>query len=209
MIGILGGTFDPIHLGHLRSALEVMEGLGLSEVLFVPSHTPPHRGTPEVAADRRVEMVRAAVASQPGFRVDVRELTREGPSYTVDTLESLRREFGADQRLCLMMGMDAFLGLPTWHRWESILGLVHLVVMHRPGYETGEFGALDGLMTRCRARDLSSLYGQSAGRIFLQAVTQLDISATAVRGLIAEGRSPRYLVPEAVCRLIEYYRLYA
>ena len=128
-IGILGGTFDPVHIGHLRSALEVAEFMGLDELRLLPNARPPHRDTPQVAAQDRLAMVRCAVAGVERLSVDDRELSRDKPSYTIDTLESLRAELGASDQLFLLMGWDAFCGLPGWHRWEELLKHCHILVL--------------------------------------------------------------------------------
>ena len=143
-IGIFGGTFDPVHYGHLRSAWELLQDLRLAEVRFVPSATPPHRDRARAAARLRLKMVETAVAGQPGFTVDAREFEREGPSYTVDTLSEIRAEH-VQQSLCLIVGTDAYAGLMTWHRWDEILELAHIIVAHRPGWELPRSGQLYAL----------------------------------------------------------------
>ncbi len=210
MIGIFGGTFDPIHFGHLRSALEVREGVGLDEVRFIPCGIPPHRGMPRATALQRLAMVRAAISTEPAFRADDRELRRRGPSYMVDTLASLRAEFG-HRPLCLLLGMDAFLGLESWHRWQSLNDLAHLVVMHRPGWEWQAGQAPVGLsllVGERRCEDPQRLARQPAGRICFQAVSQLDISSSRLRALFAAGKNTRYLLPEGVRQLIEAQNIY-
>jgi len=200
-LGIFGGTFDPIHYGHLRTAFELLQAVPLAEVRFVPAGNPPHRPAPRCHARDRLAMVQAAVADQPGFTVDARELARDGPSYTVITLRELRAEDPA-RSLCLIVGMDAFLGLPTWHEWRAILDLAHLVVAHRPGWTAPRQGLLADLLAErgtMRAEDLGS---SPAGRILVHAVTPLEISSTDLRDLIVAGRDPRYLVPDAVRALI-------
>jgi nicotinate-nucleotide adenylyltransferase len=132
LLGIFGGTFDPIHYGHLRTVFEMLEVLNFDEVTLVPSGDPPHRGKTFADAEQRLEMVRVAVQGQPGFSVDDCELRRDGPSYTIDTLSTIREE-RPDVAVGLIVGMDAFLGLTSWHRWSEILDLAHLVVAHRPG----------------------------------------------------------------------------
>ena len=144
-IGIFGGTFDPIHLGHLRTGFELLQSLQLSELRWIPVGNPGHREPPLAAAALRLEMVRAAVAGQPGFVLDEREVRRSGASYTVDTLEELHAEHPA-RPLCLVLGMDAFLGLTAWRRWTDILELAHLVVAHRPGWQRPEQGLLRDLL---------------------------------------------------------------
>ena len=207
MIGIFGGTFDPIHYGHLRPALELAEALPLSEVRFIPARVPPHRPQPVASPEQRLAMVRAAVAEREDFRVDLRELEREGPSYMVDTLAGLRGEL-PDERLCLLLGMDAFLGLPGWHRWQELLDLAHVVVAHRPGWAPPAEGTLADLVAERRTTTPRNLALQSAGLILLQPVTQLEISSTAIRALIGAGRSPRFLMPDAVARWIAEQDLY-
>lgn len=131
-LGLFGGTFDPVHLGHLRLAEEAREALGLASVRWIPAGQPPHRGAPRLSGAHRLAMVRLAVAGNPAFQVDGAEVESPGPSYTVTTLERLRRELGPEQPLVLLLGADAFAGLPGWHRWQALLGLAHLVVLHRP-----------------------------------------------------------------------------
>ena len=200
-LGIFGGTFDPIHFGHLRTAFEFLQVLRLAEVRFVPAGDPPHRDPPLVDARLRLELVRAAVADQPGFVVDDREVLREGPSYAVITLRELRREFPR-RSLCLALGMDAFAGLPQWHEWRELLTLAHVVVAHRPGWGVPGDGQLGNLLEERRTSCVDDLHEAPAGRIFIQPVTQLEISSTDLRSLLAAGRDPRYLVPDAVRRII-------
>ena len=133
-IGRFGGTFNPVHYGHLRSALELVEHLGLVECRLMPSAQPPHRDAPACSAAHRAAMVELAVRGEPQLVCDYRELDRDGPSYTVDSLQEMRNEMGAAQSLALVVGCDALLGLPTWHRWQSLLDLAHIVVLARPGW---------------------------------------------------------------------------
>ena len=207
MIGILGGTFDPVHFGHLRPALEVHEALALEELRLVPCHIPPHRPQPHASADRRVAMLEAAVGRHPAFRIDARELQRNGPSYTFDTLTSLRAELG-ETGLCLLLGMDAFRDLPTWHRWRELIGLGHLVVMTRPGAHVPAHGELAGFIRRHRVRNADDLRRRPAGLLLFQPVTSLAISATRLRGLLAAGRDPAFLLPDAVIEIINREGLY-
>ena len=145
MIGILGGTFDPIHHGHLRLAVEMREGLGLEELRLIPALQPPHREAPIAGAEDRLAMLEAAVARANALHIDTRELVREGPSYTVDTLLSLRAELPA-QPLCLIIGMDAFCYLDTWHRWQDVLELAHIGIARRPGTTEPTGGVLADLL---------------------------------------------------------------
>jgi nicotinate-nucleotide adenylyltransferase len=203
MIGLFGGAFDPIHFGHLRAALEVREALGLSEVRLLPLHVAVHREQPLAAAALRLRMVQAAVDGVPGLVADDRELKRPGGSYTVDTLASLRAELGADLPLCLLVGGDAFNGFLQWHRPLQILALAHLAVMRRPGSVLPRDAALRALLARHRAQRPEDLQAAPAGRIWTQAVTQLDISSTRIRRAFADGKSPRFLLPDAVLDLAE------
>jgi len=200
-IGIFGGTFDPIHYGHLRPALDVLEALDLAEVRFIPCGDPPHRGRPVAPAALRLAMVQAAIAPEPRFVIDEREIHSNRPSYSIVTLESLRREL-PDAPLALIVGMDAFLGLMSWHRWRELLDVAHLVVAHRPGWQLQAEGELSTLVAERQANHPAALHETPAGSIYLQAVTQLEISATAIRARIAAGGEMHYLMPEEVRALI-------
>jgi len=208
-IGLFGGTFDPIHFGHLRPALELLEDLSLTEVRMVPCRLPPHRDRPTVTAADRLAMLERAVAGEPRLPIDHRELERPGPSYMVDTLASIRREEG-DTPLCLLLGSDAFLGLDRWHRWEALAELAHIVVAHRPGWDLhGSLaGALRRLVDARRVAHAEALQERPAGALHFAPVTQLEISATGIRERIAQGRSIRYLLPEAVREYIDSRQLY-
>lgn len=206
-VGIFGGTFDPVHVGHLRTAWELLTGLGLRELRFVPCRVPPHRPPAAASDELRRQMLSAAIAGQPGFRLDDRELNRPGPSYTVDTLESLRAE-GHTGPLCLVLGMDAFLGLPSWHRWREIPRLAHLVVVRRPGVSPDGGGEISALLAERGTDSPADLKVTSAGRVLVRDVTQLGVASSAIRALIAAGDDPRYLVPDSVRELILHHQLY-
>ena len=207
-LGLFGGTFDPLHYGHLRTAFELWQALSLAEVRFMPTGSPPHREQPQAPAQLRLEMVKAAVADQPAFVVDDREVRKEGPSYSVETLGELRHEY-PDRSLCLIVGMDAFLGLPKWHQWRELLQLAHLVVAHRPGWRAPGMGPLGELLVDNGTGRIDDLHEQRAGCIYIHAVTQLEISSTEVRQLIAMGRDPRFLMPDSVRKLILDTHCYA
>lgn len=208
MICILGGTFDPVHYGHLRPALDVQQALEIPCVHLLPCRVPPHRDTPSLPPDVRRELLELAIADQPALQLDLRELNRDGPSYMVDTLQSLRDELG-DEPLCLALGEDAFSGLKNWDRWQKLRGLCHLVVMHRPGNRAPDSGVLaDWLQESCVA-DAHALQQRPAGDIFRVDVTQLSISSTQIRQLLKQGRSPRYLLPDVVLQRIEEENWYA
>ena len=212
-VGILGGTFDPIHDGHLRLAEELGETLRLEQILIVPSGTPPHRGTPAVAAEHRLAMVRLAAAGNPRLKVDDRELRRAGPAYTFDTLAELRAENGAARPLVLLIGADAFLEFATWHRWHEIFGLAHVAVAHRPGSPVERWRER---MPQPLAREYAARLMQQplathlspAGGIVVIPFTALDIAATAIRDMLRAGASPRYLLPGAVLDYIRAKQLY-
>jgi nicotinate-nucleotide adenylyltransferase len=196
-LGIFGGTFDPIHFGHLRTAFELLDVLQLDELRFVPAGSPPHRDTPLADASLRLSLVAAAIADQPGFVIDAREVRRSGPSYAVLTLRELRAEFPA-RPLCLIVGMDAFLGLTQWHEWRELFELAHIVVAHRPGWSAPADGPLGEVLAARATTRSADLHESPAGRIYVHAVTQLEISSSELRTLLAAGQDPRYLVPEAV-----------
>jgi nicotinate-nucleotide adenylyltransferase len=207
-IGLFGGAFDPIHYGHLRTAFELWQSLKLTELRFMPTGNPPHRDPLMASAELRLQMVRSAVAGQPAFIVDDREIRRSGISYSVDTLTELRAEF-PDRSLCLLLGMDAFLGLPNWHRWRELFDLAHVVVAHRPGWKAPTMGPLGEVMVDRGTGTVRDLHEQRAGRIYVHAVTQLEISSTELRQLIVAGRDPRYLVPDEVRNIIRETGCYA
>ncbi|MBA1248192.1 nicotinate-nucleotide adenylyltransferase [Pseudomonas luteola] len=206
-IGLFGGTFDPIHIGHLRSALEVAEQLGLDELRLIPGARPPHRNAPQVSAQQRLEMVRLAVEGVEYLRVDDIEFRRERPSYTIETLEALRRDMGPHVQLLLMLGWDAFCGLPGWHRWTELLDHCHILVLQRPDADSEPPQALCDLIAACTQSDPQALSGP-AGQITYIWQTPLAVSATQIRGLLAAGKSVRFLVPDAVMNYIETHGLY-
>ncbi len=207
MIGVFGGTFDPVHFGHLRPVLEVFQGLQLQEIRWIPCHQPPHRGMPVADSSLRVEMLEAAIQGAEGMEVDTREIEREGPSYMVDTLKSLQEETG-DTPLCLIMGMDAFCGFDRWHKWQEIIECSHLIVMQRPENTEPEAGELAELLSRQRCENIEQIRAEKAGRILPFQVTQMDISASQIRKTLREGKSLRYLMPDKVIEIIEREGLY-
>jgi nicotinate-nucleotide adenylyltransferase len=214
-LGILGGTFDPIHCGHLRLAEEAREALHLAQVQFIPAGQPPHRGAPRSTAADRLEMVRRATAGNPAFAVDAGEVFATGKSYTVLTLERLRAELGPERPLVLILGADAFAGLPGWHRRDAILDLAHLAVASRPGFARHGQRWPDTLPAELQAacsgrivHDPAALSSAPAGRIIPFDMTPLAISASLVRDLIHAGRSARYLLPDSVLDYIGLHHLY-
>lgn len=204
MIGIFGGTFDPVHYGHLRSALEVKEIFGLDEVRLIPSSQPPHRSQPHATANMRVQMLKLAIANQPGLIIDTREIDRAGFSYMVLTLESLRQEF-PDKPLLLFIGSDAFNQLTSWYQWQRLFDFAHIVVLTRPGFAVLQ---LDEFFAVRQTSDREQLSQQLSGKLYCQPITQLDISATAIRKIFADRRSPAFLLPDAVIAYINQNKLY-
>ena len=201
-MGVFGGTYDPIHYGHLRTAFEMLQSLRFGEVAFIPCGDPPHREKPAASAELRLAMVRVATENQSGFTVDDREIWREGPSYSVDTLAALRDECPS-RSIALIIGMDAFLGLNKWHKWHEILQLAHIVVAHRPGWRAPDMGPLGDMLAASGTHKIEDLHSAVCGHIYVHDVTQLEISSTEIRDLVAVGRDPRFLMPDAVRDIIE------
>lgn len=211
VLGIYGGTFDPVHFGHLRLAEEARQNLGLSEVRWIPAGDPRHRPSPEVGAQHRLAMVRLALADNPTFTLDSSEVEQQSPSYTVPTLERLRSELGGHRPLVLLLGADAFAGLVAWHRWRDLFTLAHIGLSHRPGVHLDSASLPSGLAQEyCRRQQDSPdrLRESPAGCIVPFAMTQLAISATAIRTCLQQGESPRYLLPDTVMDYIRRHKLY-
>jgi len=199
-LAILGGTFDPVHNAHLRVAWEAAELLD-AEVRLIPANVPPHRDQPVASARERAAILRAALLGQDRLVLDERELDREGPSWTIDTLIDLRDEIGAERPLILLIGADAFLGLPSWHRWGELFDHAHIGVLTRPGHEIASLPTeLRIKVASRRCADALALTQTPAGRVLQMPVTPLEISATYVRELLAAGAEPRYLMPDAVIK---------
>ena len=201
MIGIFGGTFDPVHYGHIKPALSVKLALGLEQLRFIPNREPPHRETPWLDVDQRLSLLKSALAEYEDVVVDERELSREGPSYMVDTLLSLKQDFPG-QDFCLIIGMDAFMGINRWHRWRELFELCHIVVTQRPGFDesvaTQHMDADDANFLQQKiTRNISDLSLQSAGKILLQSVPQLDISSTMIRDSLSRGEDISQWMPAA------------
>jgi nicotinate-nucleotide adenylyltransferase len=203
MIGIYGGTFDPVHYGHLRTAVEVKELFDLQELRLLPSFQPPHRLRPGALPEMRLQMLQLAIKNQSGLQVDTREFEREGPSYMVDTLQSLRAE--GNNKLFLFVGADAFSGLTGWRRWQSLFDYAHLVVMNRPESQSV---ILPEFLKQRLVNSRDELKQYAFGKLYFQNVTQLDISASKIRGIFAEKRNPAYLLPNEVINYIQQNKLY-
>jgi nicotinate-nucleotide adenylyltransferase len=205
----MGGTFDPVHIGHLRAALEAAQALNAT-VRMMPALVPPHRPQPLASAAQRLRMLEIAIAGRSELQIDARELRRSGPSFSVDTLTTLRAEVGEQQPLALIVGADAFAGLPTWSRWLQLFDLAHIVVLTRPGAATAAdwSDALRVQVNTRRCTDATELHAMANGKVFALAVTPLSISATAVRESFSRGDVPYWLVPAEVLAYIEREHLY-
>ncbi|MDN7133748.1 nicotinate-nucleotide adenylyltransferase [Halomonas sp. MC140] len=208
-VGMLGGTFDPVHLGHLRSAVELHEALALDQLHMIPAQQPPLRGRPQVSAQQRLALLQAGIGDTPGIVADDRELQRDGPSYSVDTLAELRSHYGEQARLVMAIGYDAFLRLGQWHQPERIFTLAHLVVIARPGYSDTLPAALMELVEQRGVDSVEELmHRPCGGYLALELPSLLAISATRIRECLYQGKSVRYLVPEPVEQAIKHYGLY-
>ncbi len=206
-IGILGGTFDPIHFGHLRLALELYDTLNLERVHILPCFQPVHRKQPAASPEHRLAMVRCAIQQEPAFVADTTEIDRGGPSYMIDTLLTLKQKLGK-QPICLLLGIDAFLGFTSWHRYESILENAHIVIAHRPQYALPYTGVIADLLNKHLQDDINLIHTRESGVILLRPLTPLEISASDIRKQIAMGRNPRYLLPNAVFNYLKQQRIY-
>lgn len=218
MIGIFGGTFDPIHYGHIKPALSVKQALNLSQLRFIPNRVPPHREAPWLSSEQRLILLKTALQDYPDIIVDERELHRAGPSYMVDTLKSLKQDF-PDEELCLIIGMDAFYGISTWFEWRSIFDLCRLVVTTRPGFDRSEIAAQMNsddyrFLARMMTDDINTFTAQEASaevaaqspqepaKILLQSVPQLAISSTQIRESVQNSENiSQWMPPQAYRKL--------
>lgn len=207
-IAVLGGTFDPVHFGHLRSAIAVRDALSVQEVRMIPSLSAPHREPPESSADHRAAMLRAALEGEQGIVVDERELYRDGPSYTVDTLRSLRSEVGADTAIYFVMGADAFQTLDQWHRWQEIIELAHIVVLKRPGFPQAIPDEIQSWMSEKAIVSGATLANSPNGHVVFLELEQVPVSSTLVRRAIHQGDSTDEMLPTSVIQYIRCNSLY-
>jgi nicotinate-nucleotide adenylyltransferase len=207
-IGILGGTFDPIHNAHLRLALELYESLDLAKVHIVPCFQPVHRKQPSANPEQRLAMVECAILSEPALYADPREIKRNIPSYMIDTLREFHQEM-PETPLCLLIGIDAFLGFASWYQWKEILNHAHIVVAHRPQYHLPTTGIIADLLKERLQHEMAFIHENLAGGILLRPITSLEISATDIRKQIAMGRNPRYLLPDSVYDYIKQNGIYS
>ncbi|MBM38497.1 MAG: nicotinic acid mononucleotide adenylyltransferase [Woeseia sp.] len=206
-IGVFGGTFDPIHYGHLRAAYEILYALNLNEIRFIPCGDPYHRDQVFADADVRLKMVSTAIKEQKNFLIDDREVRKKKPSYSIDTLISLREDF-RNNSICLIIGMDVFLSLHKWHRWTEILNFAHIIIAHRPGWSLPNFGKLGDLIKNKGTNNIKDLHIATHGSIYIQAITQMEISSTEIRNSILKGLDSNFLVPDLVIDIIKEFNLY-
>ena len=206
---LFGGTFDPIHYGHLRPVEALAKQVGLKKVILLPNHVPPHRPQPEANPTQRLDMVRLAIQNNPLFTIDTRELERDTPSYTIDTLTGLRQEMGPEQPLAFIIGQDSLLSINTWNGWEQLLDNCHLLVCSRPGYATTfNDPHMQMWLEKHRTSDPNQLSRTPNGTIFLADTPLIDISATQIRQSLSDGNLCTELIPDAVIQYIQQQHLY-
>ena len=204
----MGGTFDPVHNGHLRTAVEILDRFHYSSLKLVPCFQPVHKGRPSVTPEQRLEMTRLAISSDVRLGVDTREIQREGPSYSIDTLRDIRAEIGASEPLIMVLGMDSFLSLPTWHDWQALIQYAHLLVVSRPGWEPDLISELSAFCENYRAGSPHELQCAPSGRVWFETLTPLGISSSMIRALARKNEGIAYLLPEPVQHYIEQHQLY-
>lgn len=206
-IGFLGGTFDPIHFGHLRPALEITEALSLRQLFIMPNHIAPHKSASHGSAKQRSEMVELAISRQIRMTIDKRELKRHKPSYTIDTLKELKIEY-PNTPVCFIMGMDSLISFDTWFDWKNILSYCHLIISHRPGWKSKFNKRVGALVTKHQTTDKHDLHNLQFGKIYFQATSQLAISSTEIRELLNHDISIDFLTPDSVIDYIKEHDLY-
>ena len=205
MVGVFGGTFDPIHCGHLRTVSEVRVQLGLSRVLIIPVNIPPHRSTPMAASRHRISMIQLAIEQMPQLECDDREIRRGGTSYTVLTVKELRQEFGKIP-LCLILGLDSFLDLPNWYRWSELLDYVHIIVMRRPGWELPP--SLPDWWSNAVEENPLDLEKKPCGNVYCMPVPPVDITSTVIRNQLSFNSHINNALPSSVLGYIRRNKLY-
>lgn len=206
-VGILGGTFDPVHNGHLHLATTFLEQLKLVKILFVPLNNPPHRSAPLASPEQRLEMLKFAVESHPHLKIDDCELQRGGVSYTIDTLRRIRKIID-ETPLCLIMGMENFKTLNSWHQWQSLLDYAHIVIANRPGDNEINDDEIKIFMDNFITKSVTNLHDQAAGYIIRLDIPMLDISSTQIRNNFQSGRETESLLPDKVLDFIHTHHLY-
>lgn len=207
-VAVFGGTFNPVHYGHMRSAIELVEHLQLHHLDLMPCAQPVHREQPGCSAEHRAAMVELAVAGEPRLGCDRRELERQGPSYSYDSLVDIRQDLGPQRGLCLVMGCDAIQTIDTWHRWRDLLDVAHVIVIARPGWALPNEGVVAQWLQAHRCTDPAQLHRQACGLVHVEELRPLAISSTEIRSLLQLGQSVRYLLPEPVLDYIDQHDLY-
>ena len=209
MIGIYGGTFDPVHYGHLRPAIDVYSELCLSEVFLIPAGVPAHRSVPVANSEQRYQMLLLATENISALKVDDREIKRDGPSYMIDTIKSLQADF-EDEKFCLIVGMDAFINFEAWREWQTITKLVNIVITCRPNFDLDSIpeSKLKNYIRDAELQDKEKFLAGPAGHCYFCAVTQLDISATRIRSLVKQGGELNFLLPDTVTNYLQQNRIY-
>lgn len=207
-IGFLGGTFDPIHFGHLHPALEISEALSLQKLFLMPNHIAPHKSASHATAKQRSEMLKLAIQGQTNIEIDTRELNRNKRSYTIDTLKELKAQYPTTP-ICFIMGMDSLVSFDSWFEWQNILNYCHLIITQRPGW-TSQFNKnIQSLVERCKTTQRKELHQLQSGKIYFQSTSQFDISSTEIRQLLMNESSIEHLLPNAVLNYIKQYNLYS
>ncbi len=208
MIGIFGGSFDPVHFGHIKTALALLENFDFEQIRFIPCQQSPHKNKVYASAEHRWQMLSLIANSHEKLMVDDCELKRHAPSYTIDTLIELRERFGDKKSLVLILGIDAYLKFCQWHHYENILSYCHLMILQRPGYTLPESGCEKDYINSCMVEDIALLTDTAYGKIFLSDLEKIDISSTQIRRTIADGEQPRYVIPGNVWNYIKRNKLY-
>ena len=209
MIGIFGGTFDPVHYGHIKPALSVQQSLALTQLRFIPNKIPPHRQTPWLTVGQRLSLLQLALADISSVVIDKRELSRDGPSFMLDTLKSLRHDF-PDEKLCLIIGLDAFIGINSWFEWRALFNLCHLVVTTRPGFSRADIRQVmntEDYQFLCdkMVDHAAALTSIENGKILLQSVPQLNISSTRIREMLQKNEDISDWLPASVYQKLRGY----
>jgi len=207
LIGVYGGTFDPIHLGHINAAIEIQQTLGMKEGRMVLSARPPHRRQPVLSIEQRFELLTLATENEEKLIADDCEMHRSGPSYMVDTLFQIKQN-KPRQSLALILGMEAFNGITQWHRWTDLLDLAHIVVTDRAGFDNEWDVLVIEVVEKHRTFDKAELKKLTHGKIYRQDVTPIDISATQIRAIVQQGQSAKHLLSPVVWAEISNKNLY-